>query len=138
MEQQLIQTKSGELVVVIGEEVNCLKDILLYSRSHYNEKVLVKVPRSRFLKILSDYWAINAINIEDGLEVYSKYKSYILSNLDDNGNIFKILRLSDKLELEVKGKCDNCNCGGKRWIDKKTGNCYYNKMINENYTTKIK
>lgn len=139
MDEQQIQPKSQEqpelIIVLDHNNVNCLKDLLLYSLRHINEKVIVKVPLSRYLKILSDYWSMNGIYVEGALENYSKYKFYILSDLDNNGNVFKIVQMKKEAE---KGNCSNCNCTKKRYINPTTNNCYYNEMITNNYTTKIK
>lgn len=134
MAQQLIQSKLGEVLMVENEMLD-LKAILLHSRDNKNKLVCIKVPYSRYLKILSDYWALLSISVEGLLETYAnKYKYYVLSNLDGNGNKYKILRIKTD---EVRSKCNDCNCNRKRWLNPSTGVCYYKEMINENYTTKI-
>ncbi len=112
-----------------------LKDLLLHNAEHDYGHFVVNVPKSRFRKILSDYWALKAIEIEGALDNYAEnYKSYYLSNLNGKHNSYKIVKTNEE---EKKGKCDNCNCDRKRWINPRTGNCYYNEMIENNYTTKI-
>lgn len=114
-----------------------IKDILLYSLKHKNINVTIYVPPSRFRKILSDYYSMNGISIEGAIDRYSEmYSSYTLSRIDKTGNVFKIQK--GLFDTEVKGKCKGCNCKRKeRWINKTTGQCFYNEMITTNYTTKI-
>lgn len=60
---------------------------------------------------------------------------YILSKLDKNGNTYKIMK--DQGVKELKGKCENCDCGRKRMLNPDSGKCYYKEAIESNYTTKI-
>src|SRR5579864_7090946 len=116
MEQQLIHPKSGEIIKIL-ENVNCLKDILLYCKDNSNHKVIVKVTDSRYIKILADYWSLNSIFIDDGFNMYLRYKYYFLQDSEEeiikakkskdkklifNGNVFKVLRTGKK---EEKKKC---------------------------------
>ena len=116
-----------------------LKDILLYSLNFNNIEVTIKVPPSRFRKILSDYYTRNGITIDGMIDRYAEmYAFYKLSELDNNGNIFKIVK--EREAKEYYGRCQNCTCTNvkrKRWVDSETGQCYYNEMIQNNYTTKI-
>lgn len=136
MAQQLIQSKLGDITVVKGE-LQDLKAILLHSRDTKNKLVIIEVPTSRYLKILSDYWALNAINVEGLLETYAeRYDFYVLKNLDKNDNKYKILRKHNI--RDIKGKCNECDCSHKRFINPNSGICYYREMHRDNYTTKIK
>lgn len=136
MEEPQIQQKLEDEVIVTKDLLD-LKSILLYSKNLINKKIICMVPNSRYLKILSDYWALNAINVEGSLENYAQnYKYYYLTDLDNTGNAFKILRVKSK---EQFSKCSNCDCGRKkRWINPQTQVCYYKEMVQNNYTTKIK
>ncbi len=114
-----------------------LKAILLDSRTRVGAKVVCKVPSSRYIKILTDYWALNSIYVEGAKENYAENtKWYILSGLDPNGNKYKIVR--QRGQKEAKGKCNMCDCEKGRLINPSSGTCYYKEMINNNYTTKIK
>lgn len=113
-----------------------LKDILLHSRDTKDIFIEIKVPPSRFKKIISDYYTINGISIDGMLENYSKeYDYYTLTKLDNNNNIYRIIK--DHQVDEHKMKCAHCNCGRKRFINPITNDCYYHEMINKDYTTKI-
>lgn len=134
-QQPTLQNLEDEIIVTT--DLLDLKSILLFSRNLKDKKIICKVPYSRYLKILSDYWALNAINVEGSLENYaSNYLYYYLTDLDETGNAFKILRIKTKEEFS---KCTNCDCKQKkRWINPQTKVCYYKEMIQNNYTTKIK
>lgn len=134
MAQQLIQSKLGEITIV-ENELQDLKAIMLHSRDSKDKLVLIKVPHSRYLKILSDYWALRSINVEGLIDLYAdKYTYYVLTGLDDNGNKYKIQR---NVARDYKGKCEGCDCHKSRYINPLTKICYYKEMISENYTTKI-
>lgn len=122
--------------IIITEELLDLKAILLHSKKHKNERVIVKVSTSRFLSIAKAYYAMCAINIEGKFENYAgKYSNYKLSGLDSNNNVYKVVRIKSS---EIQGKCLDCNCKmKKRWINPVTSVCYYKEMINKDYTTKI-
>lgn len=123
--------------IVLELKPSNLKDILLYSLNYKNLEVSINVYPSRFRKILSDYYTYNGITIEGLIDRYSKdYDFYILSNLDKNNNTFKIIKVNE--DAEFYGKCENCKCNKKRWVDKETSQCFYKEMITNNYTTKIK
>lgn len=117
-------------------DVMDLKGIFLHNASRVVEgHFVVVVPKSRFRKILADYWALKSISIEGALDNYAEnYKSYYLSNLNGRNNTYKIVKSK---EVEKKGSCEGCNCTKKRWINPRTGVCYYNEMISKDYTTKI-
>lgn len=132
MEQQLELQEP-----IIREDLFDLKAILLDSKTRINSRIVCKVPNSRYAAILSSYWAMYAINVDGAMENYLENTSYFkLIDLDNNGNVYKIVRMRKVTEL--KAKCSNCDCGSKRWINNKTGSCYYKEMITNNYTTKIK
>lgn len=95
---------------------------------------------SRFRKILSDYFTMQGVYVEGALDNYAThYDFYILSQLDENGNSYKIVKQEEKgLKAEYKGKCVGCNCDRKkRMINPETNICYYREAIESNYTTKI-
>jgi hypothetical protein len=116
-------------------DVMDLKGILLHNAEREGGHYYIEVPKSRFRKILSDYWALLSIEIEGALDNYAEnYKSYYLSNLNGKTNSYKIIKTK---EVEKKGSCEECNCSKKRWINPRTGICYYNEMISKDYTTKI-
>lgn len=111
-----------------------LKAILLHSKSHNEGHFEIVVPLSRYRKILSDFHALKSINLDTYFDFYiDNYKYYTL-NIDNN--FYKVI--VDRTIKEEKGKCSQCNCTKKRWINSKTGVCYYNEMIQNDYTTKIK
>lgn len=117
-------------------ETNNLKEILQHSKANKNFDAVIIVYPSRYRKILSDYYSLNAIEVEGLLDNYAMNTPfYILSQLDGNNNTYKIIK--DKGIQEVKGKCPTCNCNRKRLLNPDTGDCYYNEAINTNYTTKI-
>lgn len=109
---------------------------MIHNNQNEGGNYICIVSPSRYRKILSDYHSLNGINVEGLLDNYAtNYKSYLLYNLDGKNNSYRIVK--DKESKEVKGKCTNCNCNSNRWVDPDTGECYYNKMIKTNYTTKI-
>ena len=111
------------------------KAILLHNATHEDTHVVITVPFTRYKKILTDYKTERAIFVEAAIENYvERYKSYILSQLNGKTNSYKIVKSK---EVEVKGKCEGCNCDKKRWINSRTGVCYYQEMITKDYTTKI-
>lgn len=117
-------------------QINDLKDILLHSKKHKNTEFEVKVYPSRFRKILSDYYSLNAIEVPNALDNYAQfYNDYILSEIDETGNVYKIIKL--KGDDEKRGRCEGCSCPKKRWINPDTEECYYKEMTTNNYTTKI-
>jgi len=112
-----------------------LKGIFLHNAEREGGHYVISVPKSRFRKILADYWALKSIEIEGALDNYAEnYKSYYLHNLNGKTNSYKIVKTK---EIEKKGSCEGCNCTKKRWINPRTGICYYNEMISKDYTTKI-
>jgi hypothetical protein len=112
------------------------KAILLHNAEHEDTHVIINVPFTRYKKILTDYKTERAIFVEGAIENYiEKYKSYILSELRGKNNSYKIVKTK---EVEIKGKCEGCKCEKNRWINPRTGVCYYEEMINKDYTTKIK
>lgn len=135
MDQQLILTKSEDEIVIVTDTLDDLKSILLHSLQNKNQKVICKVSHSRYMKILSDYWSLNGIMVDGAKENYENYRFYYLTDLDNNGNAYKIVKVKTE---EFKGKCSGCKCKDKRWINPITKICYYNQMINNNYLTKIK
>jgi hypothetical protein len=134
-----------ELGVSNRLEVNLadLKSILIHNKENKEGYFYCLVPPSRFRKILSDYWALKSIEIEGALDNYAQnYRSFVLYNLDKQsdkelGNQNSYLIVKDKSLEETKGKCSECDCNKKRWINPKTGVCYYKEAIKENYLTKI-
>jgi hypothetical protein len=117
-------------------EISDLKSILQHSKANKNFEGILYVYPSRYRKILSDYYSLNAIEIEGMLDNYALNTDYyILSKLDDNGNSYKVIK--DKGIKEIKGKCENCDCGKKRMLNPISGRCYYKESIETNYTTKI-
>jgi hypothetical protein len=119
-------------------KVDHLKDLIQHSNHNKNFHAIVKVTGSRFRKIISDYFSLNGIGIEGLLDNYSAYYSFvILTDLDNEGrgNSYKVMKTNIK---EERGKCNNCDCNKKRWLNPETGSCYYKEMIAHNYTTKLK
>jgi len=116
-------------------DVMDLKEILLHNAEHEDTDVVINVPFTRFKKILSDYKTSRGIYIEGAIENYAEnYKSFVLSQLNGKNNTYKIVKTK---EAEVQGKCNGCNCTKRRWINPRTGVCYYQEMITKNYTTVI-
>ncbi len=112
------------------------KAILLHNAEHEDTHVTISVPLSRYRSILTAYKTERAIFIEGAIENYiEKYKSYILSELNGKNNSYKIIKSG---EDDVKGKCPDCKCAKKRYMNPRSGVCYYNEMITKDYTTKIK
>lgn len=113
-----------------------LKSILIHNSEHEEGYFYIRVPPSRFRKILNDYWASKAIEVEGALDNYAQnYRSYMLYNLRGKKNNYLIIK--DKQVEEVKGKCSECNCEKRRWINPETGVCYYKEALKENYLTVI-
>ncbi len=55
--------------------------------------------------------------------------------LIDRGNSYKIVKTN---EAEKKGQCEGCTCMRKRWLNPRSGRCYYREAIENNYLTKMK
>lgn len=116
-------------------DVMDLKDILLHNAEHNDAHMVITVPLSRFRKILSDYKISKGIYIEGALENYIiNYKDFTLFKLNGKDNSYRVIKSGEK---EERGKCVDCNCTKDRWINPRTGKCYYQEMIENNYTTKI-
>lgn len=117
-------------------EINNLKEILQHSKANRNVDAIIYVYPSRYRKIISDYYSLNAVQVEGIIDNYAMNTDfYLLSLLDANNNTYKIVK--DKVIKEVKGKCNNCSCGRKRMINPDTNICYYREAVENNYTTKI-
>lgn len=116
-------------------QINNLKDILLHSRDNKDQFIELILPPSRYMKILNDYWVKNGINV-DGLDnLYKMYDYYVLSELDNNGNSYKIIK--DRNVKEEKSRCASCNCSISRFINPDTKICYYKEAVSTNYLVKI-
>lgn len=111
-----------------------LKDILLHNDSITNGEFEIHVPRSRYIKILSDYYGYMGI-VMDKKAVLNKVKDFRFYRFkfEITGNSYTIVVTSDE---EKTGYCKECTCDKKRVLAP-DGICYYKKMVNENYTTKI-
>lgn len=111
---------------------------MIHSRNNENLTVTIYVQPSRFKKILSDIRSLNGLYVENFIENVCKefnYFSFYSSDIkDNNNNHYTIIK---KDYNEVFGKCSECDCNRKRWINSKTGICFYKEDINNNYTTKI-
>jgi len=131
-------------------EGNHLKDIILHSLYNKNTECYLMVSPSRFAKILSDYYSLNAITpLQDVNTLANMYKYYSFTSKDighESNNHYTIIK--DKNLFEYVGRCSDCDCKGHqireiageegRWIDGKTKECYFREMIKTNYTTKVK
>lgn len=136
MEQQVDQKPSIKSDQRIQLAFDNLKDILIHSKANRNFHGKITVQPSRFRKILSDYYSLNAIQVEGILDNYATYYDYYtLKDLDKHGNTYRIYK--DQDVREVKSRCTDCNCGKRRFINPDTGVCYYREAIENNYTTKI-
>lgn len=130
-------------------QFNTLKELIQHSNINKNFHGIIIVTKSRFRKILSDYYSLHAIEVEGSLDNnVDQYRDFILTELDtidkderkhnnhvDRGNSYKVVRSNIP---EKKGNCLNCTCKKRRWLNPETGDCYYNEMIKDNYTTKLK
>ena len=112
---------------------------MTHSRTVQSKDVTIKVPPSRFKKILSDIRTLQGLSVEGFIERvckdYNWFSFYSSDIKDKNGNHYTIIK--DLSVPEVYGSCNGCNCNGKRWINSKTGICYYREDIETNFTTKI-
>lgn len=120
--------------VFMQEKLNNLKDILIHSKNNKDIYVEISVLGSRWRKIINDYYTRNGIFV--GETMYDKYDYFILSNLDENNNIYKIIKLVNEKD-EIKNKCIKCDCNNKRYINPETGVCFYKEAVENNYLTKI-
>ena len=127
-----------ELEQRVELQIDNLKDILLHNKSNKDKDCIIRVYASRFRKILSDYYALNAIEVPGALENYAtNYDYYILTKLTkDSTNSYKIVKI--RTVEEKQGKCKECDCGKKtRYINPETSLCYYKEAIQNNYLTRI-
>lgn len=108
-----------------------LKDVLLYSKTRVEASILIKVPYSRYKVIMFNYLTMNGIfGFEDKADTTDYF---ILSKLDDSGNVFKVLKTCTEREENIKG--DKCECGRNKPPTR--AKCYYCSRIETDYTTEI-
>jgi len=117
-----------------------LKDIILHSRANTNKEIIITVQLSRFRKILSDIRCLNGLYVDGFIDrvckEYDFFSFYSNDIGDKNNNLYTIIK--DYSVDEQQGRCKGCTCGeDERWINSKTGMCFYMEDITNNYTTKI-
>jgi hypothetical protein len=112
-----------------------LKEIIQHNYLHSDTHIEIRVPFSRFRLIYTSYQALRGLNVDEIVEAQLKaHKDYTLYSIKGRTNSYKIIKTN---EAQVIGKCKECNCNRKRYINSKTGDCYYNESIKNNYTTKL-
>lgn len=121
-------------------EFNNLKDILLHSKNNKDTEVECTVQPSRFRSILAQVKSFNGNADEEYIDMLNNRYSYFKFNSieigDSNNNTYTIIK--DLTVNEKKRKCSECDCGNKRFVNEKTGICFYKELTTTNYTTKIK
>lgn len=110
------------------------KDILLFDKTIKDTLVVARVSYSRFKIILSNYVTLNCVGmIVDGLA--DKYEDYTISQINDRGNAYKIIKINSKEEEEKDS--GTCGCEEKRPKVQGQDKCYYCQRVEKDYTTSI-
>lgn len=112
-----------------------LKQILQHNYKNNNVHLLIKVPPSRFRLIITSYRSLCGLDVDEITEARIKgCNDFTLFKIKGKTNTYKIVKTNEE---EIKSKCPTCTCGRTRWINPKTGDCYFHEMIKTNYTTKL-
>lgn len=110
-----------------------LKDVLLYSKTVVNQCIVSNIPYSRYRVILSNYCALNGLDLEDKAALTDYYT---LSDLDASGNFFKFIKTCTKMEEASRTELCGCNPTRRKTIGHEK--CYYCQRIEKDYTTPLK
>jgi len=112
---------------------------MIHSRTNKDTDNVIFVQPSRFAKILSDIRILNGVYVEGFVERMVRdynYFHFTSKDIQDkNNNDYHVVK-----NFEIKdtfGKCSDCDCGRKRFINGNTGVCFYREDTTNNYTTKI-